>query len=193
MASSKLIPILAALCVSVSVAAAYFAWAERPQSLTIDEIEKDCGQVHQGDSIEAIFHLFNGYAAPVAIEEVLGTCDCQNLDLTKQILEPGESATLTVQWRIGRLRGISSTGVLVTYLRPDGRLARVPLRMKADVIPDISYEPAFLTFQRQLPETKHVSLRSNRQPGAALISAYADHQSFAVKLKKGSANSRGRV
>jgi hypothetical protein len=143
MSFSKLIPILAALSFSVSVAAAYLAWADRPQSLTIDEMEKDCGEVYQGDTIETTFHLFNGYAAPVPIEEVLGTCDCQNLELSKQVLEPGDSATLKVQWRIGRLRGHSSTGVLVTYLRPDGRLARVPLRMRAEVTSDISYEPAF--------------------------------------------------
>ena len=123
------------------------------------------GRLSQGDTVSAEFVLTTHYEGRVDIRDVGAGCSCQETNVTKRSLEPGEHAVVFVKWNVGSRRGPIQDAIWVNHSippKPGEVEAKLPwqmrLRLLADVRPEILYEPQAVSFQGGVPGTATVQL-----------------------------------
>ncbi|VTR92478.1 Conserved domain protein OS=Verrucomicrobiae bacterium DG1235 GN=VDG1235_2835 PE=4 SV=1: DUF1573 [Gemmata massiliana] len=173
-------------CLATSGVAGYYATkspAPAPGLIPQNEVFS-AGEVEQGEMITATFSLKNTYPTPIdAISTTVG-CSCQEASVSKTHLEPGESATINVLWRVGSRRGPAKESIMVKYTlaNNDGAsLAKsLALKIEADVIPDIKLDITHCEFVRGRPETVRVHLSPGRMNEFKIGRVYSNSQLIAA-------------
>src|SRR5437764_54497 len=111
MSSGKAILATALVCFLISGASGYLSLASRPAGLIVEDAERDCGEVGQGETIHAAFRWRNGYNGAIGLKEILESCDCAAAEPSQKVIGPGESIDLPVTWKVGARRGQVETTV----------------------------------------------------------------------------------
>ncbi len=166
---------------SVAGAAGYAALATsvaplsvaQPRGLVVENPIHDFGAVGQMETLRAEFRFVNHFPTAVTIKELFKGCSCADAVISPERLEPGQSATLTLAWRTGGRRGKASEVVTVLAL-PDGEEpVTVQVQLKAQIEPDIVYEPAEVLFDRSQSGMLILRFTPGQMPGVQILSAYA--------------------
>ena len=86
------LPVILAVCLLLPVVDV------QSQTLTIDEPTFDFGEINDINLVYKTVTLTNTGDAELEIKRVKGTCGCTTGKLEKEMLEPGESTSLTIQF-----------------------------------------------------------------------------------------------
>lgn len=126
-----------------AVALALFAGAARAE-LICPQPRFDAGRLRTGVSLRHRFVLANRGKETIRIVEVKPGCGCLKPALDRDVLAPGEEASVSVEvGTVTQAEGKNSWRVLVRYRegRAEGEL---PLHVEADLVADVSIRPAAL-------------------------------------------------
>ncbi len=173
---------LGVLCLFSAAALGYYSLPSPPEYFGPVNPELDLGRVEQKQEIQVAFNLENHCREVVTISKVDTSCGCTDATVSRNVLPPGETATLTATWRTGALRGQSSVSLAVAYLSADQRHQILPLTIKGYVVPDILVEPTELTFERGTAAIRTVRLTPGRLDRFQIERAYASHRAISVAL-----------
>ena len=125
--------------------------------LTLEPPRLNLGKVNQEDEAQGTVTYTNTSSRTVKITGVKSSCSCTVPKPDKEVLEPGESGTLSIGFHPGPGRGPSHQTVRISI---EGRDEPVTLDVEADVHPLVSVEPALLDLEIGKPA--RVVLKSNR-------------------------------
>lgn len=170
--------------ISAMAGSAYLAWlarAEQPEAFAAKAASHDFGRLRQGDVVEHDFELVNNFRVPVTIHSVTETCSCAHVHWPRTPVAPGGSALVNVGWKVGARRKKSGEVVTVFFSTGDGERERLPLEMRADVIPDMDYEPERAEFHSDVDRVK-IEFRPNGDPACRVTGIWSTRRAFAVKL-----------
>jgi hypothetical protein len=175
---------VAAICISGSVVCAYLARPQVPATLEAVNSLYEVGEIGQGETKSVEFELVNHFPRNVEIKEVIPTCACTNVELTKKMLAPGEKSVVKANWRTGGTRGPRYTDITVLYTPDGGTQEGILLHIQGTVAPDILYSPERFEFERETPATRSVVFTPGRMAGVNLKKAWCTHRAFSVKFSK---------
>jgi hypothetical protein len=131
------LPILCILC------AALGAGATRAE-LTCQEPRFHAAQVRIGVALRHRFVVVNAGARAVQVTEVKPGCGCLKAVIDRNALAPGERAAVEVEVNtVTQAAGPNGWGVLLRY-RDGEQDAELPLHVTAELVPDVSLQPAAL-------------------------------------------------
>jgi hypothetical protein len=153
------------ILIGLATVAAYWASprdTSLPPGLYADPAIFDAGTCYQRDRIPVRITLINGYNTAIKIRSAIASCGCTQPQLAHTLLQPGEQTTITLEWAVGNQRGNISQSIFVYYAIPTlhpAALQRKEILMKAQVIPDICYEPVEIMFIRGQKATKEIILK----------------------------------
>lgn len=168
------------VCLGLAGAAGYVALspakpapeAPPPPALVVEQPVHDFGVVGQMETLHTEFRLVNRFPIAVTIKELLKGCSCAHAAISPERLEPGQTATLTVVWQTGGRRGKASE-VVTVFALPDGEgPVTVQVRLKAQIQPDVRYEPDELRFVRTEAGTTTLQFTPGRMPDVQIRSAH---------------------
>jgi hypothetical protein len=111
--------------------------------LSADSVEHDFGTVSQKTSLEHFFKLTNTGTAPLKIFSVEESCGCTSTLLSEEVLEPGQSGELKVNFKSGSMVGPFRKKVTVFT---NARKTDTQLYIKGSVQPLYTVDPGMLTF-----------------------------------------------
>jgi Protein of unknown function (DUF1573) len=98
--------------------------------VSLSEAGYDFGKVKEGDTLSHVFKLTNTGKEPLIIYKSAGSCDCVGTDYPKDMIPPGQVATLTTYFKtIGRKGPQNRTITITCNTEP----ADIMLTIKADV------------------------------------------------------------
>jgi hypothetical protein len=176
---------IASMAAIVAVVAAYNARPGRSmpdQPVLVEPSCFDCGVLRQGETAKAKFRLTNAGSAPLKIKEVLSHCGCTSIGVPKKPIAPGETAELAIRWEIGTRRNKTATDLLILSTVQDKALFQTQVVMKADVTPDIDYDPSELVFDEGKPREHIVTFSPKAIQKVALSEAYCANRAFTATL-----------
>lgn len=105
----------------------------------------DVGQVRSGTPLSHTFRFTNAGPNPVEVTEVQGSCGCLKPRLSKRLLQPGEAAELRLDVHtLSQTPGVHHWRVRLTY-RDGDRIGQASLELTADVVAELTVQPASLT------------------------------------------------
>ncbi len=117
--------------------------------LYFDRTTVDFGSVETGTTVQTNFTVTNRYPEAVEIKKVVGGCSCQSASISQNRLEPGETATISAEWKIGQVRHRIAESVWVTHTLPAAspeKMGELGLILQAEAVPEIDYDPEQLEF-----------------------------------------------
>jgi len=116
-------------------------------NLKVSELEWDFGYIPKGATVTHRFVLTNVGDKPMKIVKVKPACGCTNAPLTKDLLQPGESADLEITFNS---RGFTGKANKSVNINTDDSLNPVTiLKFTTDVgsaIPTLIFDPQEVTF-----------------------------------------------
>jgi hypothetical protein len=134
------------------------------------------------ETLRAQFQLVNHFPTPVAFTDVLKGCSCAQVTISPERLEPGNSATLTVEWHTGGRRG-KATEVVTVYALKDGlEPAVVQVRLSALIEPDVRCEPPEVRFACDEAGTATLRFTPGRMPDVRICSAHPTIQALQTTI-----------
>jgi hypothetical protein len=174
----------AVLCGGAALALAWWGRQAGPEGLHPRPAVQVLGRVRQGEKYPVIFHLSNRFKEAVRIVEVVRSCTCTAAQVRQAALAPGEETEVEVIWESNGSRGPVTAELWVGYERGEPAVREyVPLRLEAEVLPDIRYEPEQLVFVRGREETQVIRFFPGEEAAVRVLSASCDHKAFTVKLR----------
>jgi hypothetical protein len=174
------------ICFIAAGVAAYFgrlpAEPPTPSGLFADEPVLQFGAVHQGDTRDAQFRLVNRHPEAVEILDVLTGCSCLEAKPSARQVPPGGRFTVDVKWQIGPRRGRLADPVRVSYRTAAGGLHLAELILAADVVADVNYSPAELSFDPNTPGSAVVRFTPGQRDRFVLRQATVTQAAFRAEL-----------
>ena len=154
---------------ATSAISGYFALRGTPSppqpGLSWDPSPGQFGNVGQGAVLDATFEVTNNFQGPVEITEVNTGCSCRSAIVSRKYLGPGERSSVKITWSVGAKRGEVADEVWLVYTTPGAAApSRAPLRLEANVLPDIRFEPNRVAFRLGQPGTARVKLTPGQMP-----------------------------
>jgi hypothetical protein len=125
--------------------------------VSIDETSYEFGTMEEGKSMSHDFVVFNRGTQPLKLEKGDTTCKCTLSELQDNVIQPGESATVTLEWRAEAGPGpFRQTATILTNdpLRPE-----LDLVVNGEITQGISIDPTELVFTA-LPSNDSVSAKA---------------------------------
>lgn len=179
-------PACLALCALLGSVVCAYVSRKNEEGLIASEPEHDLGRLAQGTVTSADFTLANQGSKQAQITGVRKSCDCARVELTKRLLQPGETTKVTVTWNIGSQRGKVSSEILITFLvQGAGHEWQTPLTMRAEVDPDFNYSPSELVFGGKSTRTQSVYFAPGRLQKVELLEAFCDQRAFQARVIEG--------
>jgi len=167
------------LAAAISLLLACGVSAQEPR-LQIREAVFDFGTVDEGASVTHDFELLNSGNADLRIERVVPTCGCTVPTLPADVLAPGATAQLQVQFNTSGFNGRVEKHI--TLFTNDENKAASTLTLRGEIVPLISVTPPYLDFGRVVkgapaPERKEVTVRIKAGSGAEIsqVKAFGKH------------------
>lgn len=153
------------------------------QQLRADAEEKHFGEMRALDRRTVAFTLTNVAADTVFLGPPKPSCGCTATMLDRSVLAPGDSATVSVEFHAAPGM-IGSIGKSVSIFGRFGGEERrfLVLRVRAEIVSDVKYEPGTLRFNAVVGDTVRLeaTLRSNSDKAVRLenvtssITAFVD-------------------
>jgi len=100
--------------------------------LTYIEDFFDVGTVHSGELVKHSFRFRNTGNLPLVVKDVIPSCGCTKVDVSKKILKPGEDALVEV---VFDSKGWFGSQYKSVTLRTNGVIREKSVTLKANVIP----------------------------------------------------------
>jgi hypothetical protein len=100
--------------------------------LTYIEDFFDVGTVHSGELVKHTFRFRNTGNLPLVVKDVIPSCGCTKVDVSKKILKPGEDALVEV---VFDSKGWFGSQYKSVTLRTNGVIREKSVTLKANVIP----------------------------------------------------------
>ena len=184
--SGKKIPLLlAGVAMFASVVCAYLARPPVQGGLVATKPVLDLGELSQGQTVAAEFELVNRSSGPVKILDVVKTCTCTQVEISRYLLEPQEGMVLATRWKTGASRGKTGANIGVVYTQADGPAQFLNLGLEANVVPDILFEPAEVIFEGNHKGSRVVTFSPGRRPDVSLVRAACTQPAFNAKILPG--------
>jgi hypothetical protein len=150
-------------------------WKEEKISLSSNTAEEE---------VSAIFRYANSGAKPVRITEVKTGCDCATPRLSQELLLPGESGELRVQFRIGGRTGLQERHIEVSSSDLEGSAKR--LTLVVDIQELLEVRPRLVFWKKGLPaEDKLVRLSLPLPADTRILSVETESTDFTCTLQTG--------
>ncbi len=131
----------------------------------------DAGQQRTGVSLRHRFVLVNRGTEAVRIVEVKPGCGCLKPVLDREVLAPGEQAGIAVEvGTVTQAEGRNSWRVLVRYRQGEAE-GEVPLRVEADLVRDLTMQPAALLIHTSTAIRHALTLTERREKPLTVVSA----------------------
>jgi len=171
--------ILGTLLIAVSGTAGWFGLRDTPKTPGLFAVSQvvDLGTHGQGETIPTELTFRNDHDEPITIVERTASCSCSESTLDRTTLAPGETATLSVKWRLGSRRGASAEELGVVY-ELHGNWYTANARVHAEVEPDIVVTPWPLRFDGDRAELKTVTLKPGRKATFTVPEVHVTHPAF---------------
>jgi hypothetical protein len=143
----------------------------------------DFGQVKR-DKLSGEFRLTNESGEPIQILHVLTSCTCENIEVPRKRLEPGQAVPCKFTWDARRGQGESRISFQVVYKtlhEQKVRYARCVCR--ADVVAPFTFEPREFRFSPAAKEvqTAIVKFRASDKVDFAVTDARCLHRAFSTR------------
>jgi hypothetical protein len=155
--------------------------------LVVDRDAHDFGTVGQRETHTATFTVTNRYPHAIEVRDIVKGCSCADAGVEPPVLEPGESGKLSVSWRTGGRRGRTSEAVTVVAMlggeRP--RLVSIPVRVTAEVKPDVEFAPEELRFRVGHPGLAVLRCQPGRGGEVKLVMAYSNAAVLGAQVDPG--------
>jgi hypothetical protein len=120
------------------------------------------GRVKSGQSLSHTFTLANRGGAVIELLEVKPGCGCLRPEVAKVVLQPGEQAPLTAHVNTVTQPGGTNNWKTTVRYREAGAARELELTLRAEVIPEVSIQPANLLLHVSGPMTAHFKLLDRR-------------------------------
>ena len=173
-------------CLLVALALlAAAAFAEGPAA-RVDETEFDFGTIEQGANVSHTYVIANDGDAPLSIGRVETSCGCTAAKPTRQLVPPGETTDIRVDFRSGDRKGKQHK--VVTVHTSDPNAAQVHLILKGLVRVLYELDPPRLNLLRLAPgavRTERVTLRSRDDADAIVNAITADDANLTIAAEDG--------
>lgn len=158
------------------------AWAEK---LFTKGTTHDFGTVPRGALSTWDFPITNIYAVPLEITDVKSGCGCVSASASKRVLQPKESAVITVRMDGKRYTGLKTVGVRVTV--GPKFISSTELRVTANGRADVVFNPGEVNFgpvvQGQTP-TQAVDVEYAGALNWSVTEVVARDMPFTVTIKE---------
>ena len=79
----------------------------------------DLGEVKVGSPVHGVFKIFNLGKSVIQIERVSTDCHCSHMTLSNQVLQPNDSANVTLFYDSTQIGLFQSIGMVYLAQRPD--------------------------------------------------------------------------
>ena len=133
------LPVILAVCLLLPVVDV------QSQTLTIDEPTFDFGEINDINLVYKTVTLTNTGDAELEIKRVKGTCGCTTGKLEKEMLEPGESTSLTIQFLPATYDGLISKAIKIASNDPDSKISTITFT--ATVWPFLQVTPKIIELE----------------------------------------------
>jgi hypothetical protein len=147
----------------------------------------DFGTVKPEDSpLKTTIKIKNTGTENLKITEVRAACGCTTAPLSKDELQPGETADLAIELRISTFSGEISKSVMLKTNDPDR--ATHNLVLKANVMRPFSLSPRFLSFNKLIiGEESNAQITINNETPAdfKITELIIQPEDMKINLKKG--------
>src|SRR5262245_15744898 len=159
--------------------------------LISEQPQQDAGQVRSGAALVHRFTLVNVGKEQITIGEPKSGCGCLRSTVERTTLAPGQKTTVTTEIHtVTQSTGENTWTVLVPYRQPSQEGA-VLLRVKADVIPELTIAPASLIFHTDTSLSHSLTLTERRQEPLAIRSASTTSPHVKARVSEPSKQSDG--
>lgn len=141
-----------------------YASALGAQVLRFDAETVDFGTVKPGTTQHAVFRFVNDGQDTLRLLDPRPSCGCTAALLSSSVLAPGDSGSISVDFRASVGMFGSTTKTISVYSGATGKEERLALlRITADVVGDLRFEPSTLRFRTVAgqAETLRVTLSSD--------------------------------
>ncbi len=120
----------------------------------------------------------NYFSQDVEIVDIVKGGSCSDALFSTKLLRPRERGSLAITWKTGSSRGRHGINVNIIYKLENSEEIYKTLRVEANVVPDIEYEPKDVVFDGTKPEKKSVRLRPARMDRFVVAKARCNHPAF---------------
>jgi Protein of unknown function (DUF1573) len=185
--SRDLLLAVAAGCFVGSWFLIYAAWPTPEPDLWTKNTTIDLGDVYQRQEKTAAFEFVNHFPHDVEIVEMIKGCSCSEAAFSEKRIKPRQTAVLKVTWKTGQMRGRQGVSIDFVYKVENNETFHKIVRVEANVVPDINYEPKTIAFAGTIPETQRIRFSSGRMKRFLLANARANHPAFKAEVRDGNA------
>lgn len=152
-----------------------FVLFSQPKIQIIGGNTYDWGQVKVFESpLKTLVKIKNVGNQPLRIFEVKPACGCTTAPLDKDILQPGDVATIDI--KLDLKGNIGPVHKDINIMTNDPVAKNVKLNLKADVVTSLDKEPKFFAFNTVKPNTK--------SEAKITLTNYSDHDIIIKKIVK---------
>lgn len=174
--------VAALLMACVFSASAEDALPPKPKA-EFTEREYDYGTVAEGVKISHNFSVKNAGTGILAIQSLFPACGCTAAAVDKENLQPGETATIKVDFDTAGFSGFKQKDVRVFLNDPD-QMSSV-LSLKGNVIPEVEIAPASASFgevsrnmiDKTSPREVEVSIKAGERASITGAQSYSKYLS----------------
>lgn len=149
-------------CVLGSVGSMCFFWLPDRCHLDLEVLPgrfQKVGPIRQATKSSVDYTIYNRASVPVRIVDLVTSCVCSGVKLSKRELAPGEFVTLTWNYDTRAERGSLVIRGMIAYKREDEEQSRVlRIGLEAQIDPDYAVEPERLQFGDGWPLVQRVSV-----------------------------------
>jgi hypothetical protein len=155
--------------------------------------EAKLGDIRGGTALTHVFPFFNNGAEPVHVLEARASCGCLQPRLEKLEYAAGEEGKLWMAVRtLGQAGGTHTWTAHVRY-RAGGEIREAALRVSANIINEVTVQPAALTLVAEGALGQDIVLTDTRSAPLAIREVRASFPHLLVRVVSQQQNDRGHL
>jgi hypothetical protein len=158
-----------AICAACAALALMTTTAKAQAELHFDAATVNLGEIRSSAPVTCHFSFVNNSTGPAEIVEVRPGCGCLQSRLDKMSLAPGERGVVTLDIRtLGQPAG-PHTWTLSVFSKAGERVIEQILKITADVITEVTIQPAAVTLVTRATRTEELLLTDRRSEPLAIV------------------------
>lgn len=164
------------------------------QQIQYDTMVRDLGTMRQLETREATFTVYNTGRDTVRLGDLRAGCGCTQAKLSTSTIPPGDSARISVNFEAGPyMLGEVRKSIQLGILDDDNSSRTETLRIRADIVGDVGFEPARISFRITEGETARVTVTLQSHSEEAIVITAVHPELTAFISSDGSAGQSGRM
>jgi len=170
------------------------AWGAPPAwaGVRVSNPTVEVGDVRSGVQLTRIFHLLNDGSGEAEILEVRGSCGCLNPQVVPRLIPPHGTAKLKLSINtLGQGAGPHSWSARLTY-RAEGKQADLAVSVRANVITEVTVQPAALTISARGSLIERVTLTDLRAQPLSITAVETSTPGLKARLLGQGRDAQGR-